>query len=73
LEESTLIIKTEEIDGRIVKSAFIKDERLFTVSESFTDQQIYEVFDIADKMFGDGMKLGVARVQNDIKTVLGLN
>ena len=73
-EEVKLEIEDRELeDGkkvRVLKTADGKD--LLGVSESFTDEQITEVYNLVNAFFNDGIKVGIARMQGDLQRVLGL-
>ena len=51
-----------DIDGVKVRGVRANGNVLFTVTESFSDDQIQEVFNLANKFFNDGINFGTNQV-----------
>ena len=65
----------EGLDKDGVKIRIIKNPEgspLFSVPDSFTDEQIEVVYSLSDSFFITGMKLGITRLQHDFRRLIGL-
>ena len=74
MEEEKLTIKTESGDNGSVKKLYVGDNKqaAFTVSATFTDEQITEVYHLCHQFFGAGVREGVVKVQSDLRRILGI-
>lgn len=63
-------ITVEGAEGRLVKTE--DDRPLFKVSTTFTDEQVAEVYALADQFFAQGHQVGVQALQGNLQSLLGL-
>lgn len=69
------LIIEQEVDeqGNLVKSVKRSDgNTIFSVSASFTEEQVREVIELVEAAFNSGMQFGISRVQADLKRVIGI-
>ena len=62
-----------DLDGVKCRGVRANGNVLFTVSEAFDDEQIQEVFGLANKFFNDGVRFGVNQNQAQLQQCLGIN
>lgn len=70
-ENNNVTYKLEEVDGKTVKNIYIGADFAFSLSEDFPESHIMEVFQLADKLFGDGVQYGITRTKEAIKQAIG--
>lgn len=70
-EEKQPVVSTKIEDGK--KNVYIDEHFAFSLSENFPDDYVMEVFTLADNMFGEGARFGIARVQNDVLKAMGMS
>lgn len=75
IEASDDQVKYEIVDGDLdgvkVRGVRANDNVLFTVGESFSDEQIEETFNLCNKFFNDGLSFGRGQTQASIHQQLG--
>lgn len=72
-EDKQYKISTGVVEGKPVKTILTLDEKpLFIVSDSFSEDQIDEVFKLCDQYFKRGVQVGIAQIQGDLQKTLGL-
>lgn len=62
-----------DLDGVKVRGVRANGNVLFTVGESFTDEQIEEAFNLCNKFFNDGLSFGRNQNQATTHQALGLH
>jgi len=61
-----------DVDGVKCRGVRANGNVIFTVTETFTDDQIQEVFNLANRFFNEGVKFGSDQKQAQMKQVMGV-
>ena len=59
-------------DGQTKTLVNQEGAELFTLSASFTDEQIGEVYSVVDQFFATGIKYGIGQLQSDLRRLMGV-
>jgi len=59
------------VKGTIIKSP--EGNPLFSLNESFTEEQINVVFRLCDAFFKNGVEVAILQHQNNFRNLIGLN
>lgn len=73
VEELKYVIESFEAEGRVFKAVNNKENgaRLFIVDNTFTDEQIDQVYQLCNGFFQQGHKQGILQTQRDTHMING--
>ena len=74
-KEECAIVRPEDfssasIDGSAVVINFITGDRLFSVDEEFTDEQVWQIFNAVNIGFRAGVVAGENKISKGVKDIL---